>query len=83
MRKTILSLAALTSIMAPLAACSTVAETVRGPELAPIGYPAALIPAQQAYLPARDTAPAAPTACGAPGLEPSSATSARATSATS
>lgn len=35
---------------APLAACSTVAETVRGPELAPIGYPAALIPVQQAYL---------------------------------
>ena len=42
MRKTILSLAALTSIMAPLAACSTVVETVRGPELAPVGYPAPL-----------------------------------------
>lgn len=35
-----------------LGACSTVAETVRGPELAPIGYPAALVPVQQAYLPA-------------------------------
>ena len=31
---------------------------MRGPELAPIGYPAALIPAQQAYLPARETTPA-------------------------
>ena len=54
MRKAVLILAAF----APLAACSTVAETVRGPELAPIGYPAALIPAQQAYLPARETTPA-------------------------
>lgn len=35
-----------------LGACSTALETVRGPELAPIGYPAALVPVQQAYLPA-------------------------------
>lgn len=35
---------------APLAACSTVKEAVRGPELAPIGYPAALVPQQQAVL---------------------------------
>jgi flagellar L-ring protein precursor FlgH len=34
-----------------LGACSTAMEAVRGPELAPIGYPAALIPAQQTYLP--------------------------------
>ena len=54
MRKILLTLAAV----APLAACSTVAETVRGPELAPIGYPAALMPTQQVYLPQRDTAPA-------------------------
>jgi flagellar L-ring protein precursor FlgH len=54
MRKIILTIAAI----APLAACSTVAETVRGPELAPIGYPAALVPVQQAYLPASQTAPA-------------------------
>ena len=52
MRKILLTLAAV----APLAACSTVAETVRGPELAPIGYPAALVPVQQTYLPAPDTA---------------------------
>jgi flagellar L-ring protein precursor FlgH len=36
---------------APLAACSTVAETVRGPQLAPVGYPAALIPQEQVVLP--------------------------------
>ena len=50
--------AAALTLTLGLGACSTVAETVRGPELAPIGYPAALIPAQQAYLPARETAPA-------------------------
>jgi flagellar L-ring protein precursor FlgH len=33
----------------PLAACSTAIETVRGPELAPIGYPAQLVPVTQAY----------------------------------
>jgi len=50
----ILSAAALT-----LGACSTAMEAVRGPELAPIGYPAALIPAQQAYLPAPEARQAA------------------------
>ena len=34
-----------------LAACSTAVEAVRGPELAPIGYPAALVPTSQVYLP--------------------------------
>ncbi len=34
-----------------LGACSTAVEAVRGPELAPIGYPAALVPTSQAYLP--------------------------------
>ena len=33
-----------------LGACSTIAETVRGPELAPIGYPAQLVPVSQAYM---------------------------------
>lgn len=42
----IVSVAALS-----LAACSTAIEAVRGPELAPIGYPAALVPTTQAYLP--------------------------------
>tara|TARA_R110002124_G_scaffold1527_9_gene9205 strand:+ start:1076 stop:1801 length:726 start_codon:yes stop_codon:yes gene_type:complete len=50
----IISAAALT-----LGACSTAMEAVRGPELAPIGYPAALIPAQQAYLPAPEARQAA------------------------
>ena len=34
-----------------LGACSTAVEAVRGPELAPIGYPAARVPTTQAYLP--------------------------------
>lgn len=34
-----------------LGACSTAVEAVRGPELAPIGYPAALVPTSQTYLP--------------------------------
>jgi flagellar L-ring protein FlgH len=52
MRKSIAPLATLAALAASavLAGCSTVAETVRGPELAPIGYPAALVPVQQAYL---------------------------------
>lgn len=46
-----LSPAALLPLLA-LGACSTAVEAVRGPELAPIGYPAALVPVQQQYLPA-------------------------------
>ena len=34
-----------------LGACSTAMEAVKGPQLAPIGYPAALVPVEQAYLP--------------------------------
>ena len=34
-----------------LTACSTAIEAVRGPEHAPIGYPAALVPTSQTYLP--------------------------------
>ncbi len=36
--------------LAPLAACSTVTEAVRGPTLAPVGYPAALVPQEQLIL---------------------------------
>ena len=43
--------------LAPLGACSTVKEAVRGPELAPVGYPAALVPREQTILAARDTTP--------------------------
>jgi flagellar L-ring protein precursor FlgH len=46
----IVSAAALASTLA-LGACSTAVEAVRGPELAPIAYPAALVPASQVYLP--------------------------------
>jgi flagellar L-ring protein precursor FlgH len=43
MRIRILALAALTL---PAAACSTVGDVARGPQLAPMGYPAALVPQQ-------------------------------------
>lgn len=46
-----LALLALAPLVA-LGACSTAMEAVRGPELAPIGYPAALVPVEQQYLPA-------------------------------
>ena len=54
MRKIVLlALAAL-----PLAACSTVKEAVKGPELAPVGYPSALVPRDQTVLvSAREPAP--------------------------
>ncbi len=46
MRLRVLALVALL----PLGACSTVKEAVRGPELAPIGYPSALMPRDQVVL---------------------------------
>ncbi len=45
--RNVLTLAALA---VSLGACSTAVEAVRGPQLAPIGYPAALMPALQAYM---------------------------------
>jgi len=51
MRLSLIALAALVPLVAPLAACSTVTEAVRGPELAPVGYPAALVPREQQVLP--------------------------------
>ena len=41
--------------LAPLGACSTVKEAVRGPELAPVGYPAALVPREQTIITPRET----------------------------
>jgi flagellar L-ring protein precursor FlgH len=38
------------AVAASLGACSTAVEAVRGPQLAPIGYPAALMPVQQSYM---------------------------------
>jgi len=43
----VLTALALTGLS--LGACSTAVEAVRGPELAPIGYPAQLVPVSQAY----------------------------------
>jgi flagellar L-ring protein precursor FlgH len=36
--------------MAPLAACTSVAEAVHGPNLTPVGYPAALVPQNQEVM---------------------------------
>ena len=53
MRKSLaLSVAALALA---LAGCSTISETVRGPELAPVGYPAQLVPISQSYVQAEPT----------------------------
>jgi flagellar L-ring protein precursor FlgH len=52
------TVAALLSL-APLAACSTAMEAVKGPDLAPVGYPAALAPISQPMVSARDAAPQA------------------------
>jgi flagellar L-ring protein FlgH len=46
MRKTVLAVLAL----APLAACASVSDAVIGPQLSPVGYPAALLPMQQQTL---------------------------------
>ena len=46
MRKALVAIVPL----ALLGACSTAMEAVRGPELAPIGYPAALVPVNQQYM---------------------------------
>lgn len=53
MRLRLLAVAAL----APLAACSTVKEAVRGPDLAPVGYPATLAPITQPIASVREPAP--------------------------
>ncbi|ATQ43713.1 flagellar basal body L-ring protein FlgH [Caulobacter mirabilis] len=46
----------------PLAACSTVAETVRGPNLSPVGYPSALTPNDQNFASVREPQPQAASA---------------------
>ena len=53
MRLRLIALAAL----APLGACSTVVEAVKGPELAPVGYPAALAPITQPMVSVREPSP--------------------------
>jgi flagellar L-ring protein precursor FlgH len=57
-RRLRLSLLALATL-APLGACSSAIEAVRGPQLAPVGYPAALVPREQQILAvsSRDSSP--------------------------
>lgn len=56
-------LALVLTALAPLAAaCSTVQEAVKGPELAPVGYPAALVPITQPVVSAREPLPQAASA---------------------
>jgi flagellar L-ring protein precursor FlgH len=52
------SVLAALAILAPLGACTTVAEAIHGPELAPVGYPAALVPREQAVIVPREASPA-------------------------
>ena len=47
-------------LLAPLGACSTIKEAVKGPDLAPVGYPASLAPLDQKII-AQAYAPEAPT----------------------
>lgn len=44
--------AVLLAAVLPLSACTTAVEAVRGPQLSPVGYPAALMPQSQVVLPA-------------------------------
>src|ERR1700719_1000239 len=44
------ALALLAPMLGSLGACSTVQEAVRGPVLAPVGYPAALAPMDQKII---------------------------------
>jgi flagellar L-ring protein precursor FlgH len=53
LRSALLALVAL----APLGACSTAIEAVRGPKLAPVGYPAALVPQEQQIMSSHDMNP--------------------------
>src|SRR4051812_21036444 len=55
MSKTVRSALLALAALAPLGACSTAVEAVRGPQLAPVGYPAALVPQTQQVIGSRDT----------------------------
>lgn len=52
MRRSLLAAAVAPALL--LGACSSAVEAVRGPELAPIGYPAALVPIEQPILPVQE-----------------------------
>ncbi len=65
MRLHFLALAALAPLVA---ACSTVSEAVKGPELAPVGYPAALVPRDQSIMTLASAREPVPTAASANSL---------------
>ncbi len=52
----------------PLAACSTVKEAVRGPNLSPVGYPAQLVPRNQEVMPLASVREPAPQPASANSL---------------
>jgi len=54
------NLIVVTAAALAVTGCSTVAETVRGPELAPVAYPATLVPVSQVY--GREESPRAASA---------------------
>ncbi len=60
--RTVLIASAVAASALAVSACSTAIEAVRGPELAPIGYPASLVPTSQVYLPSPEEQQAARSA---------------------
>lgn len=64
MRRTL----ALALLLAPLAACSTIKEAARGPDLTPVGYPAALVPQNQPMMPMASVREPAPQPASANSL---------------
>ena len=64
MRMSFLALLALL----PLGACASVVEAVKGPELAPVGYPAALVPREQPIMPLASAREPTPGPAGANSL---------------
>lgn len=57
MSHTLRSVLLAAALLAPLGACSSVSEAVSGPRLAPVGYPAALVPQEQTILRPREMNP--------------------------
>ncbi|WP_443749665.1 flagellar basal body L-ring protein FlgH [Asticcacaulis solisilvae] len=54
----LLTLSALSLACLSMGACSSVREAVNGPSMSPMGYPAAIVPQQQALVPMAQTTPA-------------------------
>lgn len=56
--QSVLTLAALSAACLSLGACGSVREAINGPSLTPMGYPAAIVPQQQAIVPEPVATPA-------------------------